>query len=580
MLTKIISLAVLLLVASSAYAAPPPGKGKHKPVNGTCGSADGVPVSTAPTSGLCSSGSATAVSGSGPWTWSCVGTNGGTTAQCSAPVATQPPPPVNGQCGPANGTPTSTKPTTGLCSVGTATSVSGSGPWTWGCNGSNGGTNASCSAPLPNTGQNVPCNGDITAPLQSAISAAANGTIVNVGAGSCSMSSKITINDKNIIIKGAGKGVTNITANSGFGTFNVSGANVPTFRLSGMSFSGTTNVVFLSIWGNHSATFRGPFRIDHLSLNYPNANPDGLIAIWGPVYGLIDHNDFTMLGEAAILTSLETDTENCSYNVGGPCDMTTLAGAAGLALPYFPGGASNLYVEDNTFTGKGPQGTAALDTAYRGGRIVFRHNMLMNTILYAHWTNGGNVNSLWWEIYNNKFTWTLGQDYYPMRMQGGGTGLIYNNTFVGFPNNYIVVGEGRNLNEGQSGPPLGYCDGTHDWDGNAGDPSAAGWPCLAQTGRDAGKTIAQIEAGDKEASFPLYVWNNGSQDTCSTGGSCDNSFTVFSKEPEYIRADLHNTTGFGNGDVDYSISASQPTGAGTHILIYTPYIYPHPLATP
>lgn len=57
-------------------------------------------------------------------------------------------PVVNGLCGPASGIATSTSPTIGLCTSGTATAVSGSGPFTWGCLGSQGGTNdLSCSAP-------------------------------------------------------------------------------------------------------------------------------------------------------------------------------------------------------------------------------------------------------------------------------------------------------------------------------------------------------------------------------------------------------------------------------------------------
>ena len=126
--------------------------------------------------------------------------------------------------------------------------------------------------------------------------------------------------------------------------------------------------------------------------------------------------------------------------------------------------------------------------------------------MYSHWTNNDDVNSLWWEVYNNKFTWTLGGGsggMYPFRLQGGGTGLIYNNTIVGFPSNYILVGEGRA--EGQGKGATANCDGTHNWDGNA-DPSAPGWPCLSQTGRNGGKTIAQIQGGSKQASFPLYVW--------------------------------------------------------------------------
>ena len=53
-------------------------------LNGTCGSVNGTTVASAPTSNLCTAGTASTVTGSGPWTWSCAGTGGGTTASCSA----------------------------------------------------------------------------------------------------------------------------------------------------------------------------------------------------------------------------------------------------------------------------------------------------------------------------------------------------------------------------------------------------------------------------------------------------------------------------------------------------------------
>jgi predicted extracellular nuclease len=52
-------------------------------VNGVCGSDDGQTLSSPPTQ-LCAAGTPTAVSGSGPWTWSCQGSGGGTTSACSA----------------------------------------------------------------------------------------------------------------------------------------------------------------------------------------------------------------------------------------------------------------------------------------------------------------------------------------------------------------------------------------------------------------------------------------------------------------------------------------------------------------
>lgn len=61
---------------------PPP------PVNGACGSDNNQVLLSAPTN-LCSVGNASAVSGSGhPWSWTCAGANGGSTANCSAAIRT------------------------------------------------------------------------------------------------------------------------------------------------------------------------------------------------------------------------------------------------------------------------------------------------------------------------------------------------------------------------------------------------------------------------------------------------------------------------------------------------------------
>lgn len=65
-----------------------PGSGTApSPINGVVGPANGVAVTTAPTTGLCISGTATAVSGTGPWTWTCQGANGGSSQNGSAPLA-------------------------------------------------------------------------------------------------------------------------------------------------------------------------------------------------------------------------------------------------------------------------------------------------------------------------------------------------------------------------------------------------------------------------------------------------------------------------------------------------------------
>jgi glucan endo-1,3-alpha-glucosidase len=121
-------------------------------INGACGTANNTLTSVAPTSNLCAEGFASSIAGTGPWSWSCHGGHRGTTAQCSAPLLTasgttssiQ----INGVCGASNGANFTSTPTTGLCGTGTASTVSGSGPWSWSCTGSNGGATASCSALL------------------------------------------------------------------------------------------------------------------------------------------------------------------------------------------------------------------------------------------------------------------------------------------------------------------------------------------------------------------------------------------------------------------------------------------------
>jgi len=61
-------------------------------VDGVCGPANGVPTTMPPTSGLCSAGTPTAVTGTGPWFWNCKGLRHGNTASCYAPLSPPPPP--------------------------------------------------------------------------------------------------------------------------------------------------------------------------------------------------------------------------------------------------------------------------------------------------------------------------------------------------------------------------------------------------------------------------------------------------------------------------------------------------------
>ncbi|MBK5273652.1 MAG: hypothetical protein JJE30_01180 [Desulfuromonadales bacterium] len=179
-------------------------------------SSDGQAQGTAPTINLCTTGTASAITDTGPWNWSCSGSNSGTDASCStdiqkftitftsggngtltgtasqavnyngnATTVTAVPAdgyhfvnwtegatvigtsaalaisnvtvahsytanfaanPVYGACGSANGQTFFTTPTENLCTTGANSSVEGTGPWSWSCNGSNGGTTVPCLA--------------------------------------------------------------------------------------------------------------------------------------------------------------------------------------------------------------------------------------------------------------------------------------------------------------------------------------------------------------------------------------------------------------------------------------------------
>jgi hypothetical protein len=259
------------------------------PVNGACGTSSGGTFAIAPTANFCTTGTATAVTGTGPWNWKCTDSNGGTTATCNASIQTWtitatvtgingsvsctspvnsgatstctvtpasgyqlaaftdnsidktgsvaggsysianvtaghtiaatfsliPPTPVNGACGSSNNGTFAVVPTTNFCTTGTATYVTGTGPWSWTCAGNNGGTKANCSASI----QTYTVNANVTG---------GNGTVscispVNIGATStCTVTpasgyqlATFTDNsiDKTGTVAGASYSIANVTAN-------------------------------------------------------------------------------------------------------------------------------------------------------------------------------------------------------------------------------------------------------------------------------------------------------------------------------------------------------------------------------
>lgn len=121
-----------------------------EPTPGVCGSSNGANLSSIPSTNLCNAGTASSVSGSGPWSWTCAGTNSGITASCATGGI-----PVAGACGSANGKTYSSLATSygsdTICTSGNQNPTTVNFPdagssSSWTCVGQNSGTTDSCSA--------------------------------------------------------------------------------------------------------------------------------------------------------------------------------------------------------------------------------------------------------------------------------------------------------------------------------------------------------------------------------------------------------------------------------------------------
>ncbi|MFA5087173.1 MAG: PKD domain-containing protein [Candidatus Paceibacterota bacterium] len=150
-----------------------------QPQNGVCGSANGQSFVSAPTANLCIVGTTLGAQGLGPWTWTCNGSNGGANVQCNA-NKTYSPTPINGQCGSANGQSFVSTPQVNLCNTGDPINFNSfSYSWTWNCSGQNGGSDVSCSANRTNTSN--PINGQCGSAAGNYFTYAPSGNLCNSG---------------------------------------------------------------------------------------------------------------------------------------------------------------------------------------------------------------------------------------------------------------------------------------------------------------------------------------------------------------------------------------------------------------
>ena len=378
------------------------------------------------------------------------------------------------------------------------------------------------------------CNStDVQAALNSV---AADGSTVNIPAGTCAWTATVTYNQKySTTILGGGSqssigggDITVILDNVSHSptdnpALHITTASGKTLRLSGVTLRSN---------GSSSASYNGSLLIDgssgsvRIDHSHFALTADGKQAgIGGCVYGVMDHS---------VLDLTPGGTNNGFFLHQDRCGGDTSgAGHGQWNIPTNLGSANFFYFEDNTFNGGtntgGSGSTVApfVDDCSGGGRFVFRFNTINGASLQGHATghngaqNPPDRSCRAYEIYRNTFGSTTvtntSNPVYSMFYNTGGTGMIWGNTFIGYYQNVVTgnIDRTNNATYAQSPTPIGwgYCSsspiagvaGPSNWDGNTSGQN--GYPCLDQIGRGAGDLL--------QGSFPTLC--NATTGGCSSG---------------------------------------------------------------
>lgn len=210
--------AVLLLLLFAAIASGL-AEAQRTPVSGVCSSVSGTYLSSPPTTSLCSAGTASAISGTGPWTWSCAGSNGGRTASCQALASNSILPTASNA--------TANWSAAGMLSVGGIPT-----------------RNTACATVSPlGSGQ------DDTADIQSAVNACAAGDVVMLAAGTFTIGEgNYVLINKGITLRGAGPGVTILQRTNGaqLGSYNPGSSPSPLILLGPQEYNNSQTATALT----------------------------------------------------------------------------------------------------------------------------------------------------------------------------------------------------------------------------------------------------------------------------------------------------------------------------------------------
>jgi hypothetical protein len=301
------------------------------------------------------------------------------------------------------------------------------------------------------------------ADVRRAIASAVHGDTVILPAGTASWTSCLTIT-KSITIQGqtttnSDTGMASdqtilidnlVRVGGGQGYFHCSTSTAgQLLRITGITFSGQGGIQ--TIMPNGAIRFSGnpnvPVRIDHCHLTHLNHSP--MITVYDGLNGVSDHNVFD-----------DFVNQNFSHSIDGAG-----YGDAAWAERANYGSGNFFFMEDNYIwlSSYGGGAGGAVDS-FHGGKYVFRHNHVFNSVTLGHSTGSSNprgrgVRAM--EIYNNDFHYsnTGGLDG-----TTSGSLIAHDNTFDGT----LVTGWHLQVYRAfcSYGAPFYGADGTNVWDVN------------------------------------------------------------------------------------------------------------------
>lgn len=315
------------------------------------------------------------------------------------------------------------------------------------------------------------------ADVGTAVSAAKEGDTVVVPSGTATWTTTLEIT-KNVTLQGAGQGVTVIIDEIPRGSqpplINASTTSVGNFRLTGFTFkggivnTGTVSNGVIKIAGTCHAT-----RVDHCTFTQLNGVS---LAFYGFIWGVVDHCDFVTSGSHSIF--VKHDAWNGASNGHG-----SWADDSNWGTERF------VFIEDNTFQSISSGGDGI--DSFQGARFVVRHNVLTNTRVVMHGSEGQGRGAKQLEEYENTFTGPIGNK--AAGQIRSGSIISHDNTWVGFNNGHEL----QNFRNYNPSVHYGPVDGVNLWDKNAPNGSTGYWATGTHTGSNGSTTLTDSNANKK-----------------------------------------------------------------------------------